>query len=240
MDIRINLLPPELLGQQRKKQKRREQVFIGGIVLGVFLLVYAVLFIFTWQIESEAAALKKNRMALEAQVNANESYAVLQDKVAQADKLIGTALGTNADWTKIMTEINNCMPAGIRLTGFSVINNNTSVAAGNNPVAQLGQSVQGQKPVTSVTATTPNSSAPVAPNASTAVGGLDLQGLSPDHSTVGEWLEGMNKLSYLSDVRCQFSSEEDQEGQKMVRFEIKAALNPAGSQTGKAGGVNGN
>ena len=224
MDIRINLLPAELLGQQKKKQNLREWTLFGGIVVGVFLLVYIVLVILTWQVRSEASTVRKKRLDLEGQVSANQSYAVLRDKVAQADKLIGTALGATPDWSQIMSDIKTNMPINIQLTAFSVNKSkNQAEAVGSN------KAVQGQIPALSNTATTKSATT------SSATGELDLQGLSANYASVGEWLEGMNKLPYLSDVRCLFSSKEEHNGQKVVRFEIKATLVSDNSQAGKAG-----
>ena len=240
MDIRINLLPDELLSQQRQQRKWREWVTYGSIVLGVFLLIYAVLLALTWHVKSEVAAVKNSRLALESQVGANEQYASLQNKVMQADKLIGTALGAVPDWARILSDISKNMPLNTYLTGFNI---NKSAGAGVSQAPQPNQSVAG-KALGVSPPTLPGQSAPVVPAPtpipepvapSVSVGELYLQGTADDHSLVGEWLESINNLPYLSNVRCPVSSELDQDGHKVVHFEIKAAIASADSPSWKAG-----
>lgn len=70
-----------------------------------------------------------------------------------------------------------------------------------------------------------------------SAGEIVIRGLTYDHYAVAGWLEEIKAAPEIHDVLCQFSSAEDYQGEAMVRFEIKAGLQPRANSpaAGKAG-----
>ncbi|MDO9574726.1 MAG: PilN domain-containing protein [Candidatus Contubernalis sp.] len=57
-------------------------------------------------------------------------------------------------------------------------------------------------------------------------GHFTLNGYGYSHSLVAAWLKELNFSSHLSEVRCQYSTEADFRGRKVVQFEIYGELLP--------------
>jgi len=52
-----------------------------------------------------------------------------------------------------------------------------------------------------------------------------IRGLAIDHDTVSDWLETLNGLSEISDVKCVFSTQSQENSDDFVQFEITMNLN---------------
>lgn len=67
-------------------------------------------------------------------------------------------------------------------------------------------------------------------------GELVMQGYTYDHPATARWLEDMEEISHLTDVRCSYSAADEFRGYNVVRFEVKAGLPGEARDLLKAGG----
>ncbi|MDI6709559.1 MAG: hypothetical protein QME76_02535 [Bacillota bacterium] len=212
-EININLLPPETIAE-RKVQRRRSLTLLAGVlVLVVFISVYVGLVVTTLLARTEAAGLRAEREALERKAAAYQRYADMQQRIARTETLAEQAVGSPPDWAWILAGLGVNIPPNVWLTDF--------VATCETPATP--PAVPGPTP---------------APAAAPALVTREvvIRGWTFDHPSVARWIEDIHDVPGLTDIRCQFSSEEDFHGKGMVRFEIKATVLPGPAfrlQTGR-------
>ncbi|MEW6276900.1 MAG: PilN domain-containing protein [Bacillota bacterium] len=200
----ISLLPPEIEARWRAQQKRRRYLLGGGLALLVFLAVYAALIALTFQAQLQVRALQAQRAAVQKEIAAYQEYAAMQARITSADNLLQQAVGTPPDWVQLMTGVSRFIPPDVWLTDFT---------------AAVGAKEAGTtKPAPARQATAPQSR----PEA----GEVTLRGWAFDHQAVARWLEEIRRVPGLTDVRCQFATEDTLQQKAMVKFEIKAAVLP--------------
>lgn len=183
MDIRVNLLPPEILGQQKQKRKQLMMLLAGGLVLVFLVGLFGVLFTVTAMTNAEAARLQERREILEQQAKAYRPYEEMSERIARTEKLIKQAVGSAPNWAGVITEIGISIPPTVWLSELSA-----TYKADEN------------------------------------TGELVLKGRALDHSSVAAWLEEIHGISGISNVLCQFSTQEGSGDSLVIRFEIKATL----------------
>ncbi len=224
MDISINLLPKEINAHLVQKGKQRLQLAVGGVIVVALAGAYIFLSFNTLQTQGEVAQMQKEHLALENQVKDYEPYVKLQTRVASAEKVVRSAMGTPPDLQQVLAGIGLYIPPNVWLTDFSTALTKGSKAA-SVPTAAQGDTESDAKRKNEPTPPTP-------------VGEVVLRGWTFDHLSVAGWLEEIRQVPGLTDIRCQYSTEEELEGQAMVRFEIKASILPGADYQppkGKAG-----
>lgn len=199
----ISLLPPEIKAQ-RQIRRRRTLYFLGSsLVLLIFLGINAALTVGAVQVRAEARALQERRAELGKEVSAYKPYADMQASLTKADKIARQAMGTPPDYKVIMAGIGLYIPEGVWLTDFT--------ASYKTDEKGKSQVKAGQTDSTTV---------PAQP----AAGELMVRGWTSSHPKVARWLEDIRSVPGLTDVSCQFSSEEELNGLPMIKFEIKATV----------------
>ncbi|MDI6907397.1 MAG: PilN domain-containing protein [Thermoanaerobacterales bacterium] len=226
-EVRINLIPPEIAARRRARRRRGLCLLGGAVVLAVFLGVYGALFAAAAHSRAEAARLRAEREGLERQAAAYEQYANLRAEATRAEGLLRQVVGAPPDWARTLAGIGLYIPANVWLTDFAATCKPAEgkKTAPSAPPAAPAAGAEGQ-------GATPASSPPP------PGGELTVRGWTFDHPSVARWLEEIRSVPGLTDVRCQFSSEDDLYGQPMVQFEIKATLLPGPAfrpAAGKAG-----
>ncbi|NLM73000.1 MAG: PilN domain-containing protein [Clostridiaceae bacterium] len=53
-----------------------------------------------------------------------------------------------------------------------------------------------------------------------------IQGLALDHNTVSAWLKSLSELSDISDIKCSFSTQTQEDAEDFVKFEVTMSLKP--------------
>ena len=195
----ISLLPPEIK-VQRLMQRRRSLCLLGSsLAVMVLLCIYIVLTAVTMHVRAETRVLQEQRGALPGEALKYKQYADLQVKLKQTEKLAQQAWGTPPDYKVIMAGIGLYIPDGVWLTDFTA-----SYMTNEKTAAQTAAK----------TAAVP------------ASGNLVVQGWATSHREVASWLVDIRSVPGLTDIVCQYSSEEDLNGQPLVKFEINANVLP--------------
>ncbi|MTI82955.1 MAG: hypothetical protein FH756_03445 [Firmicutes bacterium] len=120
MEVRINLLPPEILDRRAQKLKQRWLVFIGCGMLAIILFVHGALFLTTLQAKDQVQRLRQERLSLESNMQGFEQYKQFQNQVQQAERLVQKISKQSQDWVYFFDRLVRSMPPGIRLTNISV------------------------------------------------------------------------------------------------------------------------
>lgn len=194
----ISLLPPEIKAQQQAHRQMMRYLLTSGLVLLVFLIIYSTLVFATMQGRAEVRALQAQQAELKRETAGLQAYADLHAGVIRTENLLGQAMGTVVDWESVFFETGFHLPAGVWLTGV------TAAYQAENAGGTGGNQ-------------------PPAPSS----GDLTLRGWAHSHSLVAQWLDELRGLPGLTDIRCQFSSQEIFEGRPAVQFEIKVRILPA-------------
>jgi type IV pilus assembly protein PilN len=211
----ISLLPPELKAE-RQRQRRRAVLLVGSaVVLLVFIGTYAALLLATFRTEAAARALQLRRVAVEKEMEQYREYVALQARLDRAASLLQQAVGRTPDWAQLLVDVNRDLPPVVWLTDLSA-----SFKPGQQAPKPLPP---GEEPPAGGATPALQTEATGAPG---GAGELTLRGLAADHAAVAGWLEAIRRVPGLADVRCQFSTGETVEGRQVVRFEIKAAVQP--------------
>jgi len=233
--IKINLLPPEIKARWERERKKRTALLTAGVVLAIFIVIYSVLVLATFQVRAGVARLQKERTELESKIPALQQYAQLQNQVEQAEGLIKEAVGTPPAWKSILENIGLYIPVNVWLTDLSFTNekneakqsiNSNSNLANNQAANDLAKSVQdAAKAIQGVKNGTKQQAAP-------ELGGeLTIRGYAFEYAAVTQWLEQIRQIPELTNVNCQFSSKEELNREPVIHFEIKAQVlsgQPAG------------
>lgn len=119
MDIRINLLPPEILAGQEQKRKQQTLLMAGGVVLAVFVVAFGALFSATAITKSEVKKIQAQRAVLEQQAEAYKPYEDMKTRVAQAEALMVQAVGTPPNWAGVLADVGIYIPPTVWLTNFN-------------------------------------------------------------------------------------------------------------------------
>lgn len=119
MDLRINLLPPEIQARQQQKRNQQKLLFSGGLILVALVIVLGALITANTVTRTEVARLQEKRTALEQQAELYRPYAEMQARVVQTENLIQQAVGTPPDWAGVMTGIGMYIPPTVWLTDFT-------------------------------------------------------------------------------------------------------------------------
>ncbi|GAB6156867.1 hypothetical protein JCM39194_00670 [Desulfotomaculum varum] len=210
MDIRINLLPPEIL-QQRQRLRRQKKILAVGLVILCFLVgVYAALHLAVLQARQELVRLQAEQQALQKDMAAYRPYEQLQAQTNRLTGLYRTAMGTPPDYYKILEGIGLAIPPDVWLTDFQAAYQTGGAAApeaGGQPTAPKGEMV--------------------------------IRGNALNHAAAARWLTDLQQIPGLADIRCRFIDQVEP-ASPYSRFEIKAVLStgqePPLSQA-KAGGL---
>ncbi|WP_027365570.1 PilN domain-containing protein [Desulfotruncus alcoholivorax] len=238
MYVNINLLPPEIKLQWELKQKQQKLVAAGSLAGIVLLLVFGILLVATWQARGDAAELAKEREALLKKFPDLEQYADLQARVDHGQEILKQAMGAPPDWVGILYDLGQYMPPGVWLADFTAAYRQGTAKAATQPVGQAAESKPaGNKAadtgakISSVLGMNPgqNEEAPLD-------GEVVITGYAVDRLAAAEMLNNIRKVKGLTGASCRVLSQEDLDGEIVVRFEIKAKLLP-GLSVPAAGGT---
>ncbi|ABO49573.1 Fimbrial assembly family protein [Desulforamulus reducens MI-1] len=246
MDIRINLLPPEIKHQFEQRKKQQRLMIISAVILAIFVCVMIGLQIGTQKVRSDIAKLQQQKLGLEKQVTLLKPYQELQAKKEKVDKRVRQAMGTSADYTPLLEGIGIYMPPNVWLEEFSVSleKKNDKNASQNN--LMLNKDNEMLDKVNKVADDVVNKG--FSNNGDqdkkkaeqlVSYGEVYIRGYALDHFSVANWLKELEKIPQITGIRCQFSSEEETAGELLTTFEIKAALvqprdtQPSGQRVGE-------
>ena len=206
MNIRINLLPGEIVARREQEQKRRLLLAAGGIILALFLIINGTLLASAMLARNQLNDARNQRVALEQQAQSLKPFEELKARVAQVETLLQKVRGSAPDYSLLMSDIGLHIPATVRLTALTA---NYKPPAAPKPAAKEDDAKASSEP------------APV------GSGEVVIRGETFDHNSVAGWLEELRRMPALSDIRCQFSTRDGSQTVQLVRFEIKAKLNAA-------------
>ncbi|KAF1086578.1 hypothetical protein SPSYN_00297 [Sporotomaculum syntrophicum] len=209
MYVRINLLPPEIKARWESERKKRTALLMAGAVLAIFIVLYGVLVLATFQVRADVTGLRNERAELESKIPALQQYAQLQNQIEQTEGLIKEAVGIPPSWKSVLENIGLHIPVNVWLSDLSYSNEKNG----------------GRQSTSSNSNTTNNQEAPE------TCGELTIQGYAFEYIAMTQWLEQIRQIPELTGVNCRFSSREELNGEPVIRFEIKAGVlsgQPAG------------
>ncbi|MCL6638671.1 MAG: PilN domain-containing protein [Firmicutes bacterium] len=222
MDIRINLLPPEIILQQNRQQRRRRLLSGGSVIAALLLIAYAALFAATQLAGYDAARLAAERLAVEEEVRAYGHVTGVQGRIAGYESLLPKVTGQTGDFSRILNEIGLRLPLNVWLTEITINGKNASGASAGGTAASPADPA-------GKTAVLPGGAQTQAQTQAkkTAVPGqgeVSIKGWTFDHYSVALWLEELETVKGLKDLQCQLANSEKNGQSSMIRFEIKATL----------------
>ena len=118
MDIRINLLPQDILAGQEQKRKQQTLLVAGGVALAVFVVAFVVLLSATAVTKSEVKKIQAQRAVLEQQAEAYKPYEEMNTRITRAEALMVQAVGTPPNWAGVMADVGIYIPPTVWLTNF--------------------------------------------------------------------------------------------------------------------------
>ena len=247
MDIRINLLLPELKASQEQKRHKQQLMLMSLAVIGVFIFVYGVLFVFTLHTRSGAVRLHEERRTLEAGITDLKYFADMQATAAKTGELVRKVRGDPVDWSEVLWEMGTNLPYDVWIIDFYYSsepgkNQKQSDPLGINAPSASNAAVKealSKIPVAGQTTVkkTPGGQAKTSTGGS-AAGEVVIKGRAYDQPSVSLFIEAIKRIEAFSDVYCKSTAEKVEGDQTFIDFEIKAGLSLTGqgAQTdGKAG-----
>lgn len=229
MDIRINLLPPELKWQLEQKRKQRKALALMGGVLLFLGLILCSLLIMNYHLQREIEVIQAEKRQLEQKFSLYQPYQEMQAQRQRVQGLITQARGTQPDYYAILEGLGLYIPGDIQVTSLEVgtLNKDKMQAMPQNEAMQKAADLA-EKLEKSIN--------PQEQKPQVISGEFTLQGYAVEAAAVASWLEELRKIPDLTDIRCQSIAEEYQSGQALTRFAIKAALvQPISNTEVKAG-----
>lgn len=215
MQIRINLLPPEIIARQEQKRKQQRLAAAGSLVLLLFIALYGLLMLVTIQTLDQVVVVRQQKEAMDKQAGDFKQFAELQAHKNKVEKIVNNATGNSPEWLEILEELGLQIPSDIWLESFTAKYKHEEKAAQPTKSSSIVQQA-----VADVQTQVDKLKAPEeAPN-----GEVTIQGWAPDNQSVARWLEQMQTIPGLTEIRCSFSTGGVVSGQVQTRFEIKAML----------------
>lgn len=119
--IKINLLPPEILAERKRRAAQVRLVRWFGIIILFLAIGFSGLFAATQQVKGKAADLTAERVAVEAEVAAYTPYVELQASLSVMDDMVKNAMGKPLGWVEVLSDMGSFIPSNVWLTNFSLI-----------------------------------------------------------------------------------------------------------------------
>ncbi|EEG78353.1 PilN domain-containing protein [Dethiobacter alkaliphilus] len=118
--IKINLLPPEIVEERKRKAVHRKILSVVVAVVVALALGFGVLFAATLQVRNDIQALETERAAVEAEVATYQPYVQLQNQVNNKNELLQSAMGTQVKWRETLGSLGLHIPDNVWLNNVSL------------------------------------------------------------------------------------------------------------------------
>jgi Tfp pilus assembly protein PilN len=121
--IRINLIPPEILGKRRDERRRRWVWLSGGVLL---LIVGAFALLVFFQVASatnDVAAIQQQAQAMQAQTNRFDVFQQKEADLRLRQGAVSAATAGRIDWAELLYELGLVLPRDVYLTTFTGTDN---------------------------------------------------------------------------------------------------------------------
>ena len=191
----ISLLPPEIRAEQRFRRQLRIYLLCSCFVILVFLCIYGGLIYLTNQEKLEVSRLQEQKAEITRKAAAYQKYGDLKATVDALEKINVDAAGVTPNWYYTLAEVGSHIPDRVWLTDYTTTY--LPDKKKNDKEDNDAESEQGE---------------------------LMIRGKAFSHKDVAVLLENLHDVKGVGNIRCQFSSEEMLEEQKVYGFEIKASL----------------
>jgi Tfp pilus assembly protein PilN len=166
----VNLLPPELLERQARKQRTRLVVLAGCAVLGLIAVFYVFQIFRLSSANSELEAQQARNAQLTAQIASLQQYAALQQELKDKQAVLDGILANQFLWSSALNDVSRVIPDDAALDSFDgQITAVTGTPAGST--------------TTTVTGTNPN-----------VVGQITFSGTALDIRTIATWLNQLESV----------------------------------------------
>jgi type IV pilus assembly protein PilN len=250
LDIRINLLLPELKARQEQKRRKQQMVLMSLVVIGLFISVYGSLFLFTLQARSGAERLREERQTLEAGITDLKYIADLQDSAAKTGELVRKVRGNPVDWPGVLWDMGAYLPDDVWIIDFSYSKEpGKNSKQSGDPFGITASAAANKAAVSEALSKIPSAGQSTdkktsggeakAPAGGSAAGEVVIRGRACDQPSVSLFMDALKRIEAFNDVYCKSAAEKIEGDQTFIDFEIKATLSQTGQGAktdGKAGG----
>jgi len=137
--IRINLIPPEILGK-RKDERRRSWVWLGGFVLLAIVALFCLfVFIQVASATSDVVSVQQQAQSLQTQTSRFDVFQKKEAELLQRKDAVAAALAGRVDWAETLYELGLVLPTDVYLTTFT--GNDAPVSGSGGSVTLAGVAV---------------------------------------------------------------------------------------------------
>ncbi len=118
--IKINLLPPEIKAEHKRKEERLK-LLTGLVVISiVFIVIYGALFFTTVQLKNSVKVMAAERISLETDMAKYRKYAEQNVGVISLEVNLNKAMGNSLSWFGVLRDLGESIPSNVWLTSFSL------------------------------------------------------------------------------------------------------------------------
>lgn len=119
--IKINLLPPEILVERKRRAAQARLIKGFGIIVVLLVVGLGGLFMATLQVKGRAADLAAQRAVVEAEMVQYAPYVEMQASINARNGLVKTAMGNPLAWGEVLNDLGVVIPSNVWLTNLSLV-----------------------------------------------------------------------------------------------------------------------
>ena len=135
MDVRINLLLPEIL-MARKQIRKQRYILLGMLALvGIIAVFLAVEIAVSGILALQTANVIAQKAAVEAEAGQYQQYVEIRDNYSRMSSILSNIEGNAFDYAKLMSDITDYLPPDIKMTSFAIALNAPAAATTGAAVA---------------------------------------------------------------------------------------------------------
>lgn len=118
--VKINLLPPEILVERKRKAMQQRFTRSAVVLLIVLLAGFGYFFLVTLQVKGHAGVLADERARLEEKIAQYVPYVTMRDEIERKSSLLKQAMSTTPGWGEVLIDIGTKIPSNVWLTDTTI------------------------------------------------------------------------------------------------------------------------
>ncbi|AQS58482.1 PilN domain-containing protein [Desulforamulus ferrireducens] len=212
---KVNLLPPELMGWQKKVDKRQLIIItLGCLLSGLIILIYGKFLYDTYHLREQIQTMERELTQYQTEVANAKKLAAQRAEHEKAIEELQKIIKLKRVWGSTLDDINLNMPVDVWLTSLQIVHDKTKLPPNaETPQAATDEAGEDAPPVTESDEQTiiPNS-----PNV------IIIEGKSGTTPSIGVFQKKLNELKYFSSVQLESMEVSNEDG--TFKFIINAVL----------------
>ena len=215
---KFNLVPPEIVQRAFERQVMRKTFVAAGVVALLLLAGSAFRFLQVHDAQHTVSSLRGTVAQLNAQIPTYDKVVAITNELRTAQGQVAQISATAVDWSSVITELGQRMPAGLAVNTLSGTSSTGSAA----PTATPATSFVG-------------SAAPAGSIGAVAVGVSGTFPSSAHFDPVAQWIDGVTASSMFSPPGVSEVANAPAGGNTSVTFQSTVWLTPNANLTKNAG-----